>query len=457
MVIGMAYLTLQANEEANARVEHSYQVLSAADRLQQSLLDMETGYRGFLISGDNSFLQPYEQGRANVMTLFASLKSLTSADPAQKARWSDLQQQTDIWQAQVIEPRIALRRELQPEIDSGTISAAELTLILSDDPGKARFDQIRATYANLVTVERTVRQQRIDSANAANERLRMVLLVGSAILLTLVGILGYLLTRSSRAWEQLYRNQEAARREAEAATRAREEFLSVAAHELRTPITSLWGSAQLGLRRLDRQGNLDPANVRQILHVVDEQSVRLQRLVSQLLDVSRIVDGRLRLELVSVDVSALVEKILTSLRFAYPDRELRLQAMPSLDAVVDGSRIEQVLINLVGNAVKFSPVDSPIEVQVSRSGDDLRIAVRDHGAGVPPQDQERIFDQFAQAANAAGHGGLGLGLFICREIVTLHDGALTLENPTDGGARFVVVLPLNGRSGTGRAGARERL
>lgn len=441
LVIGMAYLTVQANEEANARVEHSYQVLSAADRLQQSLLDMETGYRGFLISGDDSFLQPYEQGRTNVATLFASLKSLTAADPTQEARWSALQQQTDSWEGQVIEPRIALRRELQPEIDSGTISARELTLILSDDPGKARFDQIRATYASAVSIERAVRQQRIDVANAANERLRLVLVVGSAILLALVGVLGYLLTRSSRAWERLYHDQAAARQDAEAATRAREEFLSVAAHELRTPITSLWGSAQLGLRRLDRQGSLDPSNVRQILRVVDEQSARLQRLVAQLLDVSRIVDGRLRLEPAPVEISSLVERSLTSLHFAYPERELCLQAAPSVETVVDASRIEQVLVNLIGNAVKFSPADSPIEVEVSRSGDKVRIAVRDHGPGVPPEDRERIFEQFIQAANAAGRGGLGLGLFICREIVTLHGGSLTLENPSDGGACFVVLLP----------------
>jgi signal transduction histidine kinase len=125
------------------------------------------------------------------------------------------------------------------------------------------------------------------------------------------------------------------------------------------------------------------------------------------------------------------------------EHTITLAAPPSLEAEVDPLRLEQVLTNLLENAIKYSPEGGPIEVAVSRSADEaLEIAVRDHGLGIPPEKRARIFERFYQAHGDGHRSGLGLGLYISCEIVELHGGGITVEFPPDGGSRFIVRLPL---------------
>ena len=242
--------------------------------------------------------------------------------------------------------------------------------------------------------------------------------------------------------ELLVREQEA-RAVSEAAVRARDEFLSIASHELRNPLATVKGHAQMALRRLDRDGKLEPERAVAALQAIACQSDKLDRLIGQLLDVSRLETGKLQLERQTVDVVAVVDQVVSSAR-ARGDRQGIALAVPeSVEAEVDPLRLEQVLTNLLDNAIKYSPDGGTIEVAVSRSTDDaLEIAIRDHGPGVPPEKRSLIFERFFQA-NGNGHkSGLGLGLYVSREIVELHGGVLTADFPPDGGSRFVVALPL---------------
>ena len=238
----------------------------------------------------------------------------------------------------------------------------------------------------------------------------------------------------------------AERRRAEA---LRDEFLSIAAHELKTPLTSLRGFAQLLMRQLDRDEGLDPVRLRQGLSAIDQQSAKLARLVNQLLDVSRIDAGRLDLDRKVADVVGVVEDVVATARVNTFRHEFTVRAPSGALALVDPLRLEQVVRNLVDNAIRYSPDGGPItiEVEKSREAGVVTIAVSDRGLGIPPEHQGRIFDRFHQAHPERGMGGMGLGLYISRQIVELHGGRIEAEYPEQGGTRMVVTLPIGAPAG----------
>ncbi len=232
-------------------------------------------------------------------------------------------------------------------------------------------------------------------------------------------------------------------REAQRAIRARDEFLSVAAHELKTPITSMLGYAQMLLRNLTPEGPLDERIVRRALQAIEQQSDRLSRLVSRLLDIARIEGGRLIIEPTVVDVVPLVQGVVATIQAGTGRHQIVVRAPAELYARVDPLRFEQVLTNLLDNAVKFSPASESIEVDISRTSlEMLRVAVDDRGTGIPPDEHGRIFDRFYQAHAGNHASGMGLGLFICRQIVEQHGGTIVAEPRANGGTRFLVVLPI---------------
>jgi signal transduction histidine kinase len=226
------------------------------------------------------------------------------------------------------------------------------------------------------------------------------------------------------------------------AEEARDEFLSVAAHELKTPLTSLRGFAQLLASSL---GSGSPPNVERLttgLQAIERQSEKLSWLVTQLLDVSRLEAGRLVLERRPTDVVPLVNQVLEAARAGSQHHALRLRAPESAVVAVDPLRLEQVLTNLVDNAIKYSPEGGPVDVEVALGRLMLRIDVADQGLGIPAEHRPRIFDRFYRAHPEQRIGGLGLGLYISRQIVELHGGAIKVEQPESGGTRMVVWVPV---------------
>jgi signal transduction histidine kinase len=228
---------------------------------------------------------------------------------------------------------------------------------------------------------------------------------------------------------------------AEAAVAGRDEFISVAAHDLRTPIASLRGYAQLALRHLGTD-NPDLERVRRSVSQVLEQTGRLTRMMERLLDVARLEGGKVRLERTETDVASLISDVVAACQAAQPERNIVLRT-ERLFACVDPVRLEQVVTNLLDNALKFSPPAAPVEVDVEGEPDQVRITVRDYGPGVPVARRARLFERYFQAHEPQADLGVGLGLYISRHFVELHDGSIALESPPDGGSRFVVLLPRN--------------
>jgi PAS domain S-box-containing protein len=245
--------------------------------------------------------------------------------------------------------------------------------------------------------------------------------------------------------------QESATKEA---IRIREEFISVAAHELRTPLTTLYARLQLIERRLGRQ-ELDHGAVVRDVTLVRQAADRLKTLIDRLLDISRIRSGQLQLEREPTDVAAMTESVVLMLAET-SGRKITMQASPPLKnyrAAVDGVRIEEVVVNLIDNAVKYSPRDTAIDVELTSTPDAIHIAVRDRGPGIELAERARVFEPFHRSSATAP--GVGLGLHIAKEIVELHGGTLTIEEPANGGSRFVVTMPRNADNGSTGDSSRE--
>jgi signal transduction histidine kinase len=228
--------------------------------------------------------------------------------------------------------------------------------------------------------------------------------------------------------------------EARQAIEARNEFIAIAAHELRTPLTAL----TLRMRSLDGllQREQASAEAHQRVHAASRQLGRLTQLVERLLDVGRITTGRLELHREPVDVAELVEQVVEG--FTEEARRLgvslHVEAEAGLSAWWDRGRVEQALANLLANSLKFG-AGHPIEVRVSSEGPWVRLAVTDHGIGIAPEALERIFERFERAVSSRRYGGLGLGLFLARQIAESHSGSIHVESHPGEGATFVLLLP----------------
>ncbi len=234
------------------------------------------------------------------------------------------------------------------------------------------------------------------------------------------------------------------------------QFLSMASHELKTPLTAISGFLQLALRRARRRLEQGPppegnwreeqeAHVDQ-LEMVNSQTFRLARLVDELLDVSRIESGKLELRYAEVDVSALAAEVAQRMRLTTKQHMITIPPIQGDEATVIADRdyLEQVFNNLIGNAIKYSPDGGTIDIGVRREGENLVISVKDQGVGIPKAELDDIFDLFyrSQDAGAQKASGMGLGLYISREIVQRHRGKIWAESRPGKGSTFYVSLPV---------------
>ena len=236
-------------------------------------------------------------------------------------------------------------------------------------------------------------------------------------------------------------------RELEEANRLKDQFLSMASHELKTPISAIRGQAQYGLLRLKKKAEIasEEDNIRGILEKVDEQTFRLAALVDDLLDLSSIRAGRIELRVKGCDITALCRSVVEDQR-TLSGRTIEL-AIPESPCMIEGDsdRLNQVVTNLVGNALKYSPGDCPVSVNVQQRDDTVLIGVRDEGAGIAQDQQARIFETFYRTptVRTSGKRGWGLGLAICKDIVERHDGRIWCESEPGKGSTFYVELPVH--------------
>ena len=223
-------------------------------------------------------------------------------------------------------------------------------------------------------------------------------------------------------------HEQSAREEAENANRMKDEFLAMLSHELRTPLSAIAGWAHIL-----REGGLEPADSARAIEVIDRNAKVQGQLISDILDVSRIISGKLRLEKKAVAAAAVVEAAIDTVRPTAEAKQVRLEASLDPEAGLvwaDPDRLQQVVWNLLTNAIKFTAEGGVVSVRLARGGSQTEIVVRDTGEGITPEFAPHVFERFRQADSSTTrpHGGLGLGLAIVRHLVELHGGAVHAES-----------------------------
>jgi len=249
--------------------------------------------------------------------------------------------------------------------------------------------------------------------------------------------------RAERELERLFATEQRLREEAERANRAKDEFLAIVSHELRSPLNALRGWAHL----LASTRPLDPALVERATAAIKRSVEHQARLIDDLLDTARIMSGKLTLERRSVDLVEVVNAALELVRPLAATKHVELRAtidQPVIVVVGDSGRLQQVVTNLLSNAIKFTPENGVVETFIGRAGNQVQLAVCDNGIGIAPEFLPHVFDRFTQADTSTTRraGGLGIGLALVRHLVELHGGAVHADSPGTGqGARFTIELP----------------
>jgi signal transduction histidine kinase len=291
-----------------------------------------------------------------------------------------------------------------------------------------------------------------------------VLIEGALFMVVGVGIsvIASITERSRRRAVEAYAESQARARAAEQVQAHMDEFLVIASHDLRTPLTALSGFSEIAVRRFETLASTAASRhadlarhvdrVRGSLVEVQHATKRLTRVVRLLFDTVQVTRGLLTLRLARCDLAVVVHDTLRDLREASPDRIIQLDVAvtPPIALFADAERISDVLSNYVTNAFKYSAAGQPVEIRVSMEDEQARVAVRDHGLGLPAREQQRIWDRFYRVEGVRVQSGtavgLGLGLHLCKAIIEGHGGHVGVESAVGQGSTFWFALPLTAAS-----------
>lgn len=424
---GLAYHSTQVQANANDRIAHTELVLGDLEAIANNLDNAETGQRGYILTGITSYLDPYQSSRANIKGRLDALSNDLDNDSSQRMSLAQLNLLVSEKYAEM-QQTIDLRRDGQPQ---------QAEQIVLDGSGQQLMDQIRAVLATMRSREDALLHGEERDARTSLTELSITFAFAAVVDLALLGIIGWLVYRTLHERERLLT------REREA-VQSRDQFLSVASHELKTPLTALLTNAQLLERRMVREGQSSDASRRSVTTIV-RQTQRLRMLIDAMLDISRIANGQLDIERQRLDLAALARDVVDEVAPS-TDHHMIVYDGPAthVDVVGDRMRLEEVLLNLLQNAVKYSPDGGAVMLMLRNDERDVSVTVRDEGIGIPAEDLPRLFERFYRATNAQSSriSGMGIGLSVVRDVVALHGGEVTVESVEDQGTTFTIRMPL---------------
>jgi signal transduction histidine kinase len=429
---GLAWAVREQVRHA-AWVAHTDQVLAQANRTQKLLLDMETGMRGFLLTSDGAFLTPYEEARAQIGTAFDVLAALTEGSADQSRRVVDLRAQFAEWSTEAEE---TIRRPYKRGAEAPDLSREM-------HERRRHMDAMRGIVGALIADEESRRLARERSASQSNT----FTAVSAVVVLVLVATTLLLVTRRnlgvvSLRFEATIASERTARRDAEDAVKVRENFLHMASHELKTPVTSLRLQLESMLRSLEKKGDAAaPDRLERKTRAALRQLARLQELIAALLDVQRLAVTAASAVVRDVDVMLVLHDALARIEHDVRDSgcTITIDGPNRLMAEGDPTRLDQVFTNLLTNAVKYGR-RKPVTITLDRTPEKVTIRVRDEGIGISEEDQRRIFERFERAVSDEHFHGFGLGLWIVRNLLESMGGTIRVESARGVGSTFVVEL-----------------
>lgn len=428
--------------EAVDALDQNRDVLVSIDQLRAELAAAESTARGYVITGHASFRTDFERAADSVRRSLANLKTHAAHVPRQRGSLAALDglisQRLDLFRDLVaLQRRQASPAEIRTNVTQGTKLSSNIVRVLDI----IRSEELRYFDRQVAKVESARRYALYGPW--------LVCLI-AVVLFGLMVLQAAVMLRRGRILRQELRNaalqEHVARERVQEADQLKNQFLATVSHELRTPLTSIIGWCGLLSDEKMRLTLLDEG-LATIASAARVQSL----LVEDLLDVSRIVAGRLKLTLSRFDPAHVVDQAIASVAPSARAKNIAVHRSfepEDLTLVADPVRLEQIVWNLLTNAIKFTPADGAIDVTLRRAGACVEITVRDNGEGIATDLLPYIFERFKQGeATGARAGGLGLGLSIVSNLAQLHGGSVRAESAGLGtGATFIVVLPLSGPS-----------
>ena len=448
-VAGLSYWRLARNAEDREWVVHTYQVMGQLDGILQGMTDAETGERGYILTGDDSYLAPYLRGLSEVRETSAAVRKLTADNPHQQSSLN------------AVEPLIAERlRELQERIqvrrNAGLAAGAAA---MREGAGKEYMDRVRATISAMKSEEERLLILRSAELAASSLKTRTVLVLGELLAILSLGIAGFIIhaeMQHRRQAEDQVRKLNAdlerrvAERTAELAERAKDlersnmelqQFAYVASHDLQEPLRTIASFTQVLAKRY---GDKLDDKAREFIAFAVDGSKRMQTLINDLLSFSRVgTQGR---RLVSVSTDAVLDAVLKNLKRGIEESRAIITRDPLPIVLADELQLSQILQNLIGNAIKFRRNQAAtVHIGAERTASGWNISVRDNGIGVAPEHSERIFVIFQRLHTKTQYPGTGIGLAICKKIAERDGGRIWLEPTPGGGSTFTFSIADGGR------------
>lgn len=442
----LTFRTIARSRDDIGWVTHTHLVLEALDALSANVTDAETGQRGFLLTGQEPYLRPYNDALSQVQESTRALRDLTSDNPVQQSNLNRL------------EPVVALKlAELQARIDmrkrDGLDAAAKA---VREGSGRLHMDQIRAVIAEMKDEEQRLLTARTQEASVSSSRAGRVIMIGNLLALFFLLLAGAVIFQEMgqrRRAEEEVRNLNAdlerrvADRTAELAERAKDlarsnselqQFAYVASHDLQEPLRMVASFTQLLAKRYSDKLDDD---AREFINYAVDGAKRMQTLISDLLSYSRVGTQGKAFELVHCD--AVLDRVLKSLKIAIEDNGAVIAREPLPAVSGDSIQLSQLFQNLLTNAIKFHGEKPPlVQISAKKNGSTWKLSVRDNGIGISPEHADRIFVIFQRLHTKTEYPGTGIGLAICKKIIERHGGRIWVEASPGGGSTFFFTIPV---------------
>jgi signal transduction histidine kinase len=409
-------------------LQHGDLVIANAEAAEESLDESENYRRAYLGTFQSQFLKSLNAAANSAQKRLRDLAMMVRDDPSQMqtvekiaslaTRWRELTSE----EIQTRKARINEPREVQRSIET--------------------MEGIHKQFRTFLDYERQLRNKRTEKSQRSNRDMIIFVLIIGPLVGVMVGAIGLREIESlSRRYDVALNQAEASRTKAEEANEAKDQFMSMVAHELRNPLNAL----SLSARVLRKDPDL-PENLGRPLDAIDRAVKTIDSMASDLIDSTRIASGQLRLNSEPIDLVSVVQSAVELMQPTTEAKDLQLATRIEVAAapiIGDRHRLQDSVCNLLGNAVKFTPPGGTVELALNAADHGFKISVTDTGVGIDPQFLPRVFERFAQESSSTERrGGLGLGLAIVKHLIQLHGGTVSASSDGPGrGAQFTIYLP----------------
>ncbi len=488
--LGMIIFINTVNVDTNFTflVEHDLEVLQNAQKLQKFVVDAETGQRGFIITGDESFLEPYRQGIQGFNSLIRIEKDLVSDNPAQIQKLKNIQVLFDEWNIRAAQPEIAAARNyFETNTEEHNTEFSSVSQLLKNKLGKDILDNIRSEFAIFIQIENNLKDERLENVSATAAFTLVLIIILPISIAIVAGIITFVFTRSisrpleilkqasvdvsrgnlntkivqlksddeirevSESFNKMVNDIKKAQSQIQSQLKEltkvdeqKDEFAAMVSHELKTPLVPIQLYTEMLLKGM--LGSLDDKQIK-ALHSIHSNILSLGNLVDDVLDVTKLELGRLALHKKQVELKDLLDENIESLRIFANDKKvaLELELKTSGKIFCDPIRINQVLSNLIKNSIDFVPKNiGLIKLTIEKNPKSFLFTVTDNGSGISEENHKHLFQKFYKIDTSVTrkHGGTGLGLTICNGIVSSHGGKIWLDKEYTKGASFKFTIPV---------------